>query len=132
MVLAVVLLCVSIALMLATVLTRAVAVQHQFDRTAEHQQQCVWLAESGLQRARARLAQSADYRGELWEIGDRLLGNPRHATVQIRVEPGDPPAGGWNVAIEARCGTDGPMPAAVCQKQLFLSSGPFTDPGDQL
>jgi type II secretory pathway pseudopilin PulG len=53
----------------------------------ERRLQASWLAESGLERASARLAASADYPGETWEIPSEELGGRGVGTVVIRVEP---------------------------------------------
>ena len=52
----------------------------------ERRLQAGWLAESGVDRAVARLAASAAYDGETWEIPAEDLGNRGAATVAIRVE----------------------------------------------
>jgi hypothetical protein len=45
------------------------------------------LADSGVGRALARLAASADYTGETWTIPAEEIANRGSATVSIRVEP---------------------------------------------
>ena len=61
---------------------------------AEHRQlrghhdrlQALWLAESGAQRAAARLGQSADYAGETWTVPAEALSGDRSGQVEIRVQ----------------------------------------------
>ncbi len=53
----------------------------------ERRLQADWLAESGLERASARLATAGDYPGETWEIPAEELGGRGPATVAIRVGP---------------------------------------------
>ena len=53
-------------------------------RQAEQRLQADWLAESGLERAAARLAAKPDYKGEIWNIAAAELSGPR-ARVEIRV-----------------------------------------------
>ena len=53
----------------------------------ERRLQAEWLAESGLERASARLAASTDYPGETWEIPAEDLGGRGAGTVSIQVEP---------------------------------------------
>jgi hypothetical protein len=43
-------------------------------RGQEHRLQAEWLAESGLQRALARLAKNHDYAGEAWSLHEEDLG----------------------------------------------------------
>jgi hypothetical protein len=54
--------------------------------------QAGWLAESGIQRAAARLAADANYRGETWNVSAEDLGGRDAGAVAIRVEqpPGKP------------------------------------------
>ena len=49
--------------------------------------QAEWLAESGIDRASARLGREVAYTGETWEIPTEDLGNRGTGTVTIRVEP---------------------------------------------
>ena len=56
-------------------------------RQAEQRLQADWLAESGLDRAAARLAANASYTGEVWNIPGKELSGPDGATVDIRVAP---------------------------------------------
>jgi Tfp pilus assembly protein PilV len=52
----------------------------------ERRLQAGWLAESGVDRAVARLQASADYSGETWEVPAADLGGRGSATVAIQVE----------------------------------------------
>jgi hypothetical protein len=52
----------------------------------ERRVQAEWLAESGLDRAVARLKASVDYAGETWEVSTEDLGGRGAATVAIQVE----------------------------------------------
>lgn len=52
----------------------------------ERRSQAEWLAESGLDRAMARLAASTDYPGETWNLSAEEFGGRGTATVDIRVE----------------------------------------------
>ena len=56
-------------------------------RTEERTWQAEWLAESGLERAAARLAADRDYRGETWEPSAEELGGPWSGRVLIEIEP---------------------------------------------
>ena len=52
----------------------------------ERRIQAGWLAESGVERALARLSASSDYTGESWEVPAEEFGGRGAATVAIRVE----------------------------------------------
>ena len=52
----------------------------------ERRIQAGWLAESGVDRAVARLGSPGDYAGETWEVAAEELGGRGAATVAIRVE----------------------------------------------
>ncbi len=56
-------------------------------RAEERLLRAVWLAESGLERAWARLSEMPDYRGETWEILAESLGGDQPAVVTIVAEP---------------------------------------------
>ena len=56
-------------------------------RAEERRMRASWLAESGLERAVARLNAARDYPGETWEIAAEELGGRDPAVVLIRVEP---------------------------------------------
>ena len=56
-------------------------------RTETWQVQAAWLAESGLERAAARLAADADYQGETWALSAEQLAGPEGAAVKIEVKP---------------------------------------------
>ena len=49
--------------------------------------QSVWLSESGIDRAVARLESDPAYTGETWEIPAELLGAKESGSVEIQVEP---------------------------------------------
>jgi hypothetical protein len=82
----VVVILVVIGLICGALLRSGTARRGQARREAERLQ-ADWLAESGLERAAARLADDADYRGETWEIPPEALGGARGAVVRIDVEP---------------------------------------------
>ncbi|MCE9546154.1 MAG: hypothetical protein K8T25_11620 [Planctomycetia bacterium] len=101
-----------ISMILATVLTlsaldRRAAARHW--PTAE----AYWLAESGLERAAARLARDPTYRGETWQPTAAELGAPdNEATVEIHVAP-QGAAGRYTVHIQADCPRDAARRARI-------------------
>jgi type II secretory pathway component PulK len=65
--------------------------QRELARAHERRLQAEWLAESGVQRALARLSTDRDYTGETWSFGAQDLGQSEKAsesagTVAIAVE----------------------------------------------
>lgn len=55
-------------------------------QTEAWQMQAAWLAESGLERAAARLGADAAYQGETWRLSADQLGAAYEAAVKIQVE----------------------------------------------
>jgi hypothetical protein len=81
--------------------------------------QAQWLAESGVQRAAARLRAAADYRGETWEIPADLLGSghPAAVTIEVRTTAGDPSR--RELHVVSRYPADGTR-AATCERTIVL------------
>jgi hypothetical protein len=59
--------------------------EHRQLRGHDDRLQAMWLAESGVQRASAQLARSADYAGEAWTVSADILGDDRDGSVEILV-----------------------------------------------
>ncbi|TWU12696.1 hypothetical protein CA54_15210 [Symmachiella macrocystis] len=73
-----------VTIMLGTMVKITLTRAHQ----ARHREQALqadWLAEAGLERARAMLTAQTDYTGETWAITEETLGGPYHGTVTITV-----------------------------------------------
>lgn len=82
----------SLAAVTFLAVTRMILIQHKTIELSARQIQAAWLAESGVQRAAARLAANATYRGETWKLSAADLGGGQRApvddaSVTIRVEP---------------------------------------------
>lgn len=71
--------------MMGTSLVRGAIAQHRQRRHDEVRAQTVRLAEAGWNRARWKLTQSADYAGEMWQLGDDALGPECRANVRIEI-----------------------------------------------
>jgi hypothetical protein len=73
-----VLICLLIVTMIGGALLKVGVAQRDQSRAAERALQAEWLAQSGINRALARLAASPEYRGEAWEIkpGELRPGEP--------------------------------------------------------
>ncbi len=71
-----VMLTLSVLVILGSVVLRATALRRGVARGLEHRMQAQWLAESALERARARLAADPAYKGETWTLTPADLGRP--------------------------------------------------------
>jgi type II secretory pathway pseudopilin PulG len=76
----------AVFMLLAASWVRRIVAERQEVRRYEREVQATRLAESGLARARAQLANSADYKGELWEIPADSWESHAPAEVQIDVQ----------------------------------------------
>lgn len=101
-ILAVAIVCIAIALMLATALSRAAVVQHRQSQQGINQQQALWLAESGLQRAIFQLRTAPDYAGETWEVPATELDSTHTGLVTIRVQPSGSGDGKTELQVTAK------------------------------
>ena len=75
-----------VALLIGSVM-RTVVMHHRRARTFDRRLQSMWLADSGLQRALARLSVDAEYKGERWELTGESIGRRWPAVVVIQVQP---------------------------------------------
>lgn len=80
------LLCLVLAMMLLAALLRLVETGRRQMRQEEAGQQALWLAESGCDRAAARLSANPDYTGETWSITPEELSGADPAAVVITVQ----------------------------------------------
>jgi type II secretory pathway component PulK len=78
--------CLAVATMILTSMLSAAASQRRVVKTQRWQAQAGWLAESGLERAAARLAANGNYPGETWTLPAQQLGSPDSAVVRIEVQ----------------------------------------------
>jgi hypothetical protein len=113
---AAVLVCLMVVTLVSGVLVKIGVAYRGQVRVQERRLQAELLAESGVDRAFARLAAKPDYTGERWEIGAEALGQPASlapeegpaAVVTIRVDR--PSAQGETriVRVQADCPPDAP------------------------
>ncbi len=82
----VVLICLLISAMVLASLLKLALLDDGQSRNVQMRLQSVWLADSGLERAAARVAADPAYAGETWTIDAERMGGPDAATVVIRVE----------------------------------------------
>jgi len=81
-----VMVCLAVFATLGGVLLKLALSEQRQVRMQEWRLQAEWLAESGIERAAARLADSADYTGETWEVSPEKLGDGFAGVVTIEVE----------------------------------------------
>ena len=96
-------------------------------RMEERRLQAAWLAESGLERAAAKLTAAPDYKGETWEPSAADLGGRDGGLVRIEVAPVD----GRPRLRRARVVADYPRAAdrrARQTKQATIDLGPRPEP----
>jgi len=79
-------LCLFVILLLGAMLVRLAVAERGQQRVDERRWQAEWLAESGLERAWAKLAADRDYAGETWALAPEDLGGPWGGRVRIEVE----------------------------------------------
>lgn len=88
-------------------------------RQSEQQQQSLWLAESGMQRALAKLAASPDYKGETWNVPKDALDGHNSAAVTIIVEPAKEVSQGLLIRVESRY-PDDPVHKIIFRRDRFV------------
>ena len=81
-----VLLCLSMATIVATLLVKAAVVEKTYASRLALTHQADWLAEAGLNRAAAQLGRSGSYAGETWPLTAAQLDGSRGATIHIDVK----------------------------------------------
>jgi hypothetical protein len=84
--------CLVILGMVQVLLVQAAVARRHLTEQHALRHQARWLAEAGVERAVARLAAEADYRGETWQIPAEELpcgsrGGAEPAAVEIEVQP---------------------------------------------
>ena len=118
--------CLAIAAVVFLSLVRvSITEKHRVD-TEAWQLQAAWLAESGLERAVARLRADPAYQGETWSLSARDLGTQHGAAVRIQVEnvPDHPQTRA--VRVEADY-PDQPQRRGRYSKQVLIEEQPKGD-----
>lgn len=82
-----VLICLSFATVMATLLIQAALAERTFAGRIELAYQADWLVEAGIDRAAAQIARSPRYEGETWPISLKNPDRRLHAVVQIELKP---------------------------------------------
>jgi Tfp pilus assembly protein PilX len=100
--LVVALVCLVVVVTIGASLVRQLLLQHRQSLQEQSQLQSLWLAESAVERALARLAEQPDYTGETWQIDGPQLPNDSPGVVVIRVETTAGEAAARRIVVEAR------------------------------
>jgi Tfp pilus assembly protein PilV len=128
-----VLVCLLVMMTLGAALLRVALQERDSNRDQERRLQAEWLVESGLERARARLAADAGYAGETWSLSAADLGlaearaaagapeKSDHAPGVVTISV-DRPAGAigrLRVRVQADYPRDGPHPSRHSQERFI-------------
>ncbi|MFO7903092.1 MAG: hypothetical protein ACQESR_29315 [Planctomycetota bacterium] len=115
-----VLMCIAFAMMFGTTLVKSVLLHQRHGRMIEKQHQALWLANSGVQRAKYRLRETPQYQGEVWEIPEATLSDGEKGRVVIEVEPFNETAKAWRISVEAMYPED-PRRRVVQHRELVIA-----------
>jgi type II secretory pathway component PulK len=85
--------------------------EHKLLRSRDEQSQAHWLAEAGLERAAARLADDADYTGETWRLAtaDLPSGDEARVSCHVATIDGRPERRWLEVEVEYPLGSAAPV-----------------------
>ncbi|MDY0167023.1 MAG: hypothetical protein RBS80_10795 [Thermoguttaceae bacterium] len=123
------LVCVALVVAMAGMITRTIVVNAQYDRTQLRRMQCQWLADSGIERAAARLADEPGFTGETWHIEPEQLDGRNAAVVRIAVTPNPEKPAQWTVHVQADYPAD--LHTRVRQTQIVHLPRPNYKPLDE-
>ena len=118
-VLVIVLISMLVATMLGASLIRTVLVRQRQIHVLASQQQALWLAEAGVQRAFHELAEGPDYDGETWEVPPDALGEGREAKVTIEVSKTEDVPEGRLVSVRVQLDTGATAPTGFQREVAF-------------
>ena len=79
--------CVSIATAVMCGLVHLATQAYRETELEQRREQAGWIAESGVERALARLTANPEYSGEQWSLSAEAIGGRHNAEVTIQVEP---------------------------------------------
>ena len=117
------LVCLVMASILMAVAARIAIVEHGAARDEGRRVQSAWLVESGLDRARVRLAAEPGYTGETWKIAPEVLDGRHGAVVLIEVVASDEDPRQRIVRVRADY-PDDPVDRVRRSKRLLVSLAP--------
>ena len=100
-----VLVCLFVVMALGAALLKMALAQRDSNRDFERRLQAEWLVESGLERARARLAQDRSYAGETWPLSAAELGLAEASPATGAAATADRAAGLVTITVDRRADT---------------------------
>ena len=118
-ILVVIIVCFVVAATLFVLLARSAVSQRRAAETHYWNLQAQWLGEAALERAAARLATDAKYKGETWTTAAKEFTGNRGGTVKIRVEKDADHPGRRFVRVEAFY-PDDPVHCCRWEKQVVM------------
>jgi hypothetical protein len=117
-----VLVCLIILTLISGVILKASLAHRELTRNQERRLQAEWLAESGAQRALARLARDRDYAGETWSLGFDDLGQSQRATPIKSPDGSDKTAARITIAVKRE-------PAVANRRRIHIQADyPLDEP----
>lgn len=117
-----VLVCLVILTLISGAILKASAARRQLAVQQERQLQAEWLAESGVQRARARLAGDRDYTGETWSLALHDLGLTGRVSEAKGKSGSETTAARVTIAVEL-------IPAAANRRRVHIQADyPLDEP----
>ncbi len=126
-----VLVCLVVMMLLGAALLKVALLERESNREAERRLQAEWLVESGLERARARLAADASYSGETWTQSAADLGLAEPAPASALERNGDRAVGVVTISID-RSGGEGRRLVRVQADYLCGGTHPSRHSEEQL
>ena len=97
-----VIVCLIVMTLMFGAIVRGLIADGRRSRSLERSLQSMWLAESGLERAIARMAADPTYRGEAWDPSAISPDRGARGTVEIKVEPATGRQNAFRVTATAR------------------------------
>jgi hypothetical protein len=94
-----VLVCLIILTLVSGAILKVSMAHRELAREREHRLQAEWLAESGAERAVARLTRDGDYTGEIWNLSRTELGLSASAPAVSQPEAREEPAARITIAV---------------------------------
>jgi Tfp pilus assembly protein PilX len=107
------LVCLLVMTLICGSLLRTIQTQRALVRSEERRLQADWLAESGLERAYARLANDPAYRGETWTLSPDQMGGTDAGSVAISVAARSEEAGVSQRLVNVQADYPGDPPRRV-------------------
>lgn len=100
-------------------LLRWIAMEHKLLRSREQANQARWLAEAGIERAAARLADAEDYAGETWQIAATDLPAGKSARVRLQVATVDDQPRQRSIEVDVEYPSEADLPARIHKQIVY-------------